>query len=136
MSIYKLHNAFTASADSGASLDIQFDGLITVVDWACRADMDADAESFGAEVSFLSSSTFVTNDSRGSISMVRGQAGGAEAAGFSWVGVNKSVSGLRIAVAAGERIHLHGVLGGSADLVATCYVHVEDTSDPRLRRRR
>lgn len=136
MSVYKLYAAFTTTADSLASLDVQFDGIITCVDWSVMADLDANAEAFEAEVSFLSSRTIGKNDARGSISSIAAQAAGAEAAGFAITQVNKPVSGLRIPVSAGERIHLHAELTTTADVKATVYLHVEDSADPRLRRRR
>lgn len=134
MTIYKLYNEFTSSADSGALLDIQFDGVITAIDWNVRADLDADTEAYNVELSFLSTNTFTVNDSRGSISMVGAQASGTP--GFIDHVVAKGLSGLAIPVTAGERVHLHGTLAGTASVRAHCYLHVEDRADPRLRRRR
>jgi len=133
MSVYKLQNAFVATADSAASLDIQFDGIITALQWAIRSDMDADGEAWDAEVSFLSTRTIDSNDSRGSISQMSEMAAGTPGQSY---GGNLGLSGLRIPVSAGERIHLHAQLNGTAIVNVTVYLHVEDTSDPRLRRRR
>ncbi len=136
MSVYKLYNNFAASADAGASLDIMFDGEIVAIDWAVRADLDANGEEYCCEVSFLSSNTFASNDSRGSISIVCEQVAGAEAAGFAISGINKSVTGIRIPVSAGERIYLHSLQSTTGQVTPTVYLHVDDRSDPRLRRRR
>lgn len=134
MSVYKLFNNFTASADAAAQLDVQFDGIITAVDWSVAGDLDADGENYGIEVSFLSTNTLGNNDSRGSLSEIRSQASGTP--GFIRDGVNKGVSGLRVPVSAGERMFMHGALSGTANVNATCYIHVDDGADPRLRRRR
>ena len=135
MSVYKLFNSFAASADGAASLDVQFDGVITAVDWSVRANLDADDEFYVCEVSFLSTSTFSANDARGSISMIAEQAG-LLTSGAMVTNGNKAVAGMRIPVNAGERIYLHGQLSVTGAVTAQVYLHVEDTSDPRLRRRR
>lgn len=134
MSTYKLRNAFTGSDEDAAALDIQFPGILTAYWWSVTADLDADSESFLLEVSFLSSSTFLTNDARGSISVVSGT--GVGTPGFIYPQINGGLSGLRIPVSAGERVHMHGSLSGTANVIASCYLYVEDSSDPRLRRRR
>lgn len=134
MSVYTLRNNFTASADGGASLDVQFDGVITCLDWHVLADLDADGEIAAVEVSFLSSNTLGVNDARGSLSAIRMRAAGTP--GFAVAAVNKAVSGIRVPVSAGERIYLHALLTGTADVTAGVHIHVDDAADPRLRRRR
>jgi len=133
MTVYKLKKGFSASADSAASLDIQFDGVLTAVWWSVKGDFDADGEKFDGEVSFLSSNTIAATDSRGSISSVSAQAAGTPSPTF---GINSGISGLKIGVAQGERIHLHGILTTTADVECSVYLYVEDRGDPRLRRRR
>jgi len=135
MSIYKLSGDFSATADSAFSLDVQFDGVITAIDWDANGDFDADLEAAEFEVSFLSSNTFAKNDARGSVSSISIRPN-FTTSGMANSAVQKTVSGVRIAVSAGERIHLHGKLTGTNDCTATCYLHVEDSADPRLRRRR
>ncbi len=134
MSIYKLRNSFSVSADDAASLDIQFDGEMVAYWWAVSADMDADTEAFQVEVSFLSSNTLAANDARGSISTVQSSASGTP--GFVVQDIAGGLTGLRIPVIAGERIHMHGVLTGAASVLAAFYMYVNDRTDPRLRRRR
>jgi len=134
MTVYKLRKSFTVSLDDGASLDIQFDGRIVAFWWEVHSDLDADAESFQVEVSFLSSNALSSNDSRGSLTVAGAQASGTP--GFIESSVNSGLSGLDIPVTRGERIHMHAILTGSGSVVATCYLYVDDRADPRIRRRR
>ena len=137
MSIYKLRGAGTGGTeDSVASLDIQADGFITAMSGWLRADCDADGDSMTAEISFLSTSTVASNDTRGSLFMVALHAIQVSAASTILASDNHSVSGTRIPVSAGERVHLH--LVGTAAIVSTAniYIYVEDSLDPQFRRRR
>jgi len=134
MTVYKLRNTLTVTADSVAQLDVQFDGILKAFWWSIRADMDADSESYSVECSFLSTTTINANDSRGSIAQAAESASGTP--GFVMSGVNSGLSGLDILVSQGERIHMHGVLTGTGSVNAAIYLYVEDRSDPRLRRRR
>jgi len=136
MTVYKLRNTLTVTADSVASLDVQFDGILKAFWWSIRANLDANDESYSVECSFLSTNTINSNDSRGSISVAGESAAGAEAAGFAVSNVNSGLSGLDIMVSQGERIHMHGTLTGTGSVNATIYLYVEDRADPRLRRRR
>jgi len=134
MTVYKLRGAFTASADSQANLDVQFDGVITAFWWQVHADIDADLEAFQIECSFLSSNTIQASDARGSIATCGQEAAGTP--GFLMGSVNAGISGLQIPVTRGERIHLHGNLSGTASVTATIYLYVDDRVNPRLTRRR
>ncbi len=134
MSIYKLRFNFSATAEGAVNIDIQFDGEITAYWWKINADMDADAEKYDIEVSFLSSNTTAINDARGSITQAGDQASGTP--GFLRSSVNAGLGGLRIPVVAGERVHMHGILTGTGSVDAACYLYVLDRADPRLRRRR
>jgi len=132
LAIYKLYNAFTATAEGAVSVDIQFDGIITALTMHAHGDLDADGETYFVETSFLSGNTIASNDARGSLITVGEQASGTGANSH----VSLAVSGLRIPVSSGERIHMHGILTGTADVKAQCYIYVEDNQDPRIRRRR
>ncbi len=136
MSVYKLFGALTGSGQNAiASLDVQFDGIITAMMMAADPDFDAADETFAAEISFLSTRTLDSNDSRGSLMVIRGRATLITAEpGVS--AINVSVSGMRIPVTAGERIYMHGNSGAGVGASTTAFLYVEDTSDPRLRRRR
>ena len=137
MSIYKMFNSFAASADSGASLDIQFDGQLVVIDWNVNGDFDADLERYEIEVSFLSTNTFSSNDSRGSLSQVGARAAAAGTPASLVVdSTQKVVTGLDIPVVQGERVHLHGSITGLGVVAATVYLHVNDRAATRIRRRR
>lgn len=133
MSTYKMAVAEAAGTGDGlAQLDIQFDGVLTAVDWAACFHLDAADEQGTCELSFLSANQIGNNDARGSISMIRQRLTSLTAEAGP-LGVNKSVTGLEIPVTRGERVYLHltGVVA-----VVDCYLHVSDRSDPRLRRRR
>jgi len=134
LSVYKLRGNFTVSVDSLANLDIQFDGELVGFWWSVMADLDADLEQFNIETSFLSSNTSANNDARGSICQIAGRASGTP--GFVISRADAGLSGLRIPVIAGERIHMHGILQGTGAVDATNYLYVNDRADPRLRRRR
>lgn len=134
MSTYKLAcPQDSATADAIASVDIQFDGVIRVVDWAYEPNLDAADENGRAEVSFLSVSSFASNDARGSISIAR-QRLSLLTAEAGQMGVSKVVAGLNIPVSAGERLYLH--LGGNCTHSCDVYVHVDDQANVNLRRRR
>lgn len=133
MSVYKLAiPGGTAAADAVASLDIQFDGTLRLVDWAFEPDLDTADDAGRAEVSFLSVSSFGSNDARGSISSVVARLT-LLTAESGMIAVNKAVGPLNIPVRAGERLYLH--TGGVASRV-DCYLHVDDRVNPDLRRRR
>jgi len=137
MTIYKLFKNFSASLDSGASLDIQFNGFINAIVLSAQADMDADLEKYRIELSFLSSSTFNINDARGSLAIIGARASAAGTpASLSQYGINIALSGLNIPVSQGERLYLHAVMTGTADLDATAFTYTTDRSNPTLRRRR
>jgi len=122
MSIYKLYG--TGVTDGLASVDVVSDGMITGVQWAAYGDLDADAETLGAEVSFASASGFTTNDTKSSISTIRALANDTgTAASNKLVAVNLFVGPLEVPVKTGERLYLHGT--GTA-LVCTVYIHVRD----------
>jgi len=133
MATYKLGVLQSVAVGDGvAALDIQFDGRITAIDWSMDADIDAADETTNAEVSFLSVNTIGSNDARGSISACKA-AISLITSESGLTSVNKTISGLSIPVAAGERIFLHTT--GSIVGIEV-YLYVEDDSDTRLRRRR
>lgn len=136
MSVYKLAASISGGTENDlASIDIQSDGTLYAVHAAVQCDLDADGEFARAEVSFLSTQTIGSNDSRGSIFGVAKRVS-LTTSGVGDGGINAGLSGLRIPVMAGERVHLHanstaGVTGG-----AEVYMYVEDRLDPNIRRRR
>ncbi len=136
MSIYKLFGGGTGGTENSvANLDVQFEGSIVAIFGSMHADLDADAETCAAEVSFLSSNTVTTNDSRGSLFQMQvrtNETGTGKGDGSA----NAGISGLNIAVAAGERIHLHLVSTSGVVSVNHFYIYVDDQASPALRRRR
>lgn len=136
MSIYKLYALFTGGTENaGASLDIQFDGFIEAMLLDVVAAIDAIDEDARTEVSFLSTNTIQSNDARGSLmtAMLNGQA--LTSGGFQ-NSAKVVVAPVRIPVSAGERLYCHAVSDASITMEVNSYLYVNDTSDPRLRRRR
>lgn len=138
MSVYKLKGSATGDTENSvASLDVQFDGVITGALLCGFADIDADAEFAACEASFLSTNTLSSNDARGSIiaGYIRGSAGGTPATLLD-TSVNTSIGGVTIPVTAGERIHMH--CSGSTGVTGTyqVYLYVDDKANSDLRRRR
>lgn len=130
MSVYKLYTATVG--DSAASVDIVKSGKIEAIQWAARADLDADGESYDVELSFSSSSGLAVNDTKSSISAIRKQ-NGMLTSGAIPAEVNMFMSPLDISVAEGERMYLH--TAGTA-IIVTCYVWVNDGLDISGRARR
>lgn len=130
MSVYKLYSA--SIGDGAASIDVVKNGRIEAIHWAARADLDADGESFDAELSFSSSSGLATNDTKSSISTIRMQ-NGLLTSGAIASAVNQWQSPMDVAVVEGERLYLH--TAGTA-IVCTVYVWVNDGLDIAGRARR
>lgn len=134
MSVYKLYAAGTGGTeDSLASIDIQFDGVITAIHAQAMADLDADAETSLVEVSFLSSNTLATNDARGSLIVIGGRTATPMGGITNW---NSGVGPLNIDVTAGERVHLHISAAAGVATSANVFLYVQDGSPAALRRRR
>lgn len=135
MTIYKLH-ASTAG-DSVASLDIQLDGEIESIHMAMfAADCDALNDAALAEMSFLSTNSFTSNDVRGSLMIVQSGIGFLTQGGGN-MAQNANISSLQIPVAAGERIHLHiSLIGGCSSAATHGYMYVRDKGTPRIPGRR
>jgi hypothetical protein len=120
MSVYKLYGS--GVTDALATADITSDGVIEAVQWAATGDLDADGESFAAELSFASASGFTANDTKSSISTIR-QQNGLLTSGAVATGVNMFMGPLDIPVSQGERLYLHG---SGTNLTVTCHVYVRD----------
>ncbi len=133
MSIYKLYGAGTGGTENSiANLDVQFDGTIVAFHVTAMGDLDADAENFNIEVSFLSTNTISSNDARGSIVVLNAQTSNT----VNTVSQQSSVSGVSIPVIAGERIHLHISATAGVTTAVHCYLYVTDGQPPEVRRRR
>lgn len=88
-----------------AVIDVPDDAVIEGADWACQAALNADAEFFVAELSFISTQQNNVNDARGLISMVAARCG-LLTSGSTAPSLNKFVP-LNLIVAGGERLFLH-----------------------------
>lgn len=135
MTIYKLYSA--AFGDSTASLDIQLDGVIQSIHMTGRANgIDALNDGFEAEVSFLSTNSFTSNDTRGSLMIIQSCLGMLTDGGGN-LSVNAQISTLMVPVAAGERVHLHAAaIGGSTGGAVHAFLFVEDKGIQRISGRR
>jgi len=136
MSVYKLRAVGTGGTENSlASLDIQFDGVITSMMMTMISDADANDEFAQAEMSFLSTNTLAVNDARGSLMIVSTQLS-LTTSGISDNAANLSTGPVEIAVTAGERVHMH--ISATAGVGAACngYIYVVDGQAPALRRRR
>ena len=135
MKIYKFYAAMS-SIDGLATLDITNEGIISAVSFAINpVGMDALSDFCRVELSFMSSGTFTTNDTRGSIAMaVFGQNFLTSGGGIA--GSNPQLSGLEIEVHAGERIHIHGSMSSGVSGNAIVYVYVKEGKISKLTTRR
>jgi len=115
-----------------ASIDIPFDGVITGVDWDCRADLDADTEQFNAELSFIATSQLALNDVRGRVSSVAAQIS-LTTSGAPVVSIAKWVGPMDLPVQGGERLYIHVVTTAGATSEVRCNVHVDSRTPPRRR---
>lgn len=135
MTIYKLYGG--SSGDDAASLDIQIDGEIEAI--LMSADVaGADALNDGviAEVSFLSTNGFGSNDVRGSLMTVQCRQNFLTSGGGN-MATNMAVGGISIPVAAGERVHLHILDRGSPTSRSVhAYLYVRDKGTARVLTRR
>lgn len=122
--------------NAAANIDIPEDGMITGVEWSAAPALNADGEEFAAELSFIATGQFSTNDSRGQISVVRARLG-LLTSGASATGLDRFTP-MDLAVSGGERIYLH--LTATAGVVSSVelIIHFEpgSTRTRRSARRR
>lgn len=123
--------------DAIANIDIPQDGLLVGVDWDVRIDMDADAEVFDAELSFIATSQFFTNDTRGRISSVSAIQTVLDATGGQLGTIQKFVPILDLILHGGERLFLHIISSTGVGGNTRCTLHfVGGTTTPRRSARR
>lgn len=119
--IIQMYGAGSGGTESAvANIDIPEDGTIEGIDWAAHAVLNADAEFFIGELSFIATHQTVTNDARGVLSTVRSQMGFITS-GMGNTSINKYVF-MDVEVAGGERLYLHisaaaGVVSALAALI-------------------
>lgn len=127
MTNYKLYSAATATADGSASLDVVQDGKIQGISFVIAGLAGAGVNGRGrCEVSFASSSSFVTNDTRNQIcqcsfSMPVNTGGFNQVAYFALPDIQANQ---------GERIYLHFNLAGTAPsaMDTTVFLHTMDSN--------
>lgn len=123
--ILGLYAAGTGGTENAAaSFDIPQDGVITGVDWDCTAHLDADDETFEAELSFIGTHQLSSNDVRGRLSSI-GVNATITTSGIAAPVMQKMVGPMEVPVAGGERIYLH--INSAAGVVSDvrCCVHLD-----------
>ena len=120
-SVIQMYGGPSTDTDDVSSIDMPEDGQLMGVHISMQSPSMSQAKEMQCEVSFLSSSQFVTNDARGIIAhstlatSTPTTSGGGPAFSNSYIIYH---SGLPIA--AGERIHLHFETSDSV----LCRIHV------------
>lgn len=110
--------------DSTVAVDVPNDGFIESMFVNMRGNgMDALGDSYGVELSFASSNTFNSNDSR--ITMIQvGEEFNVLTSGASASGIVASLIGIDIPVNAGERLHVHtAVAGGTTNINGVIFLY-------------
>jgi hypothetical protein len=133
MSIIKMFNTVTGVTSAATSIDIPAKGIIRLITLGA---LFADAspvigEGMTAELSFLSTAQYTTNDARGSLCQVAQAVSFADAARIVLSGTPFCLlAPIAIIVNAGERIFLHAVGGGASVVIsASAYLFIDDGID-------
>ena len=123
--VYKIYASVTASTDAAAQIDVPTAGMITGL-WGYMNVLNPNAGNDGAafEISFASSSQFLTTDTRSSIF-----GAGMRATYLTSGGINSSVQfaspPVKIPVGLNERIYLHINEDGAPNSIeVTCWFQV------------
>lgn len=133
MSIYKLFAAGTGGTENAlAQLDIQFNGSIVGLAMSLVADLDTDLEKCKSEMSFISTNSLTSTDTRGSLLTVAAFA----SVSFGITQSNIALGALNIPVSAGERVWLHTEATAGVASDCTGYIYVDDGSAAVAQRRR
>ncbi len=145
MSVIKMYGPASAGAEVTVSIDVPADGILDSLSLGVTVDddtaMDGAPKSLSAEVSFMSSSTFVTNDARGSLCTVTAAMFGQVVTDLIMLGPTSVpfciLNNLNIRLNAGERIYMH-ILSSDPDIPgrAAAYLFINDNVDGRARTRR
>lgn len=95
--------------DSLAAIDVPRDGELVGVDWSAYADFDADDEYTQLQLSFGSTRSILTNDSRQVISVLDMAVGAVESSGGRPAHANKYVTLPGLLLGMGERLYVHAL---------------------------
>jgi hypothetical protein len=123
--VYKLYGTWTANTEAIASYDVQEDGEIcSMYGHLIITGADALNDAAALELSFASVSGFIANDTRASVFGMRTTqgflttgGGPCQQNGFVTFAPNG------IPVSAGERMYLHGIVGGTIVAIASLWVY-------------
>jgi len=120
-----------------ASIDVPANGDLVGVDWDVNSDMDTDLDITTFELSFGSTSSITTNDTRSRISTcATGAVSILTAVGASVGKGTKYVALPDIPVGMGERIYLHALSGATTPASAWANLHFSfDLDKAQVRRR-
>lgn len=135
--VYKLYASGTSGTtqDSAANINVRASGSIKALTLEIWGEgMDATDDSAQAEVSFLATNTFTTNDTRGSIAMLDSSTGFVTS-GMANTVKHLALSGLDILVNEGERIYVHTKADAGVTPKVTAYLYIEERVSTRATRR-
>lgn len=118
--------------DSAATIDIPQDGVITGVQVAHYAALDADGDVSSIELSFIGSNQKSVNDTRSILALSRIRGVGTAASGAHTPAANFFVP-LDIDVSGGERLHLH--IDATAGVTSVANFIIQLTTGRRIPRR-
>lgn len=122
-----MYGAITGDTqDALAMIDIPQDGFIIGIDWDLHASLDA-AETVNAELSFIATNQFTTNDVRGRLSSISCQADVVTAVGVVSTGLQKWLGSFDISVAGGERLFLHTLATTGVTGAIRCNLFIDFT---------
>jgi len=107
-----------------AQVDIPQDGFILGIDWDANVFLNAAAEFFKAELSFIATNQLQTNDVRGRISSISASMH-LLTSGVGVISVQKYVDIKELNVSGGERLFLHFDATASLGGDVRCNVHFE-----------
>lgn len=125
----------SAGGTEVASIDVPENGHLVGVDVNMYADIDVDAETVAAQLSF-SSALVNANDSRSVICNAEIYSSQVTAAGVSMNNVSKFVGPIEVPVSAGERLYLHVVSSTTiAGRIRFVLFFDFDSDRPAVRRR-
>ena len=119
--IVQMYGGPSADTDDVSAFDVPEDGVIKGYQIDMQAPSMTSGKGMQTEISFLSTSQFITNDARGLIgrcsmaTAVVTVEGGSNAQGYASQVFDKGIT-----VAAGERVHLHFETTDSV----LCRIHV------------
>jgi len=111
--------------DAIAQIDVPQDGVLRALDWDVSVNMDADSEFLRVELSFIATSQFTTNDTRGRISSIGMQCTVLDSTGSHVQSMQKYIGPFELMVSGGERLYLHVNTTTGVNGDARCCIHFD-----------